>query len=84
MIEGETPATHFKLWIFHILSIFNLIQYWFNHNNYFFILLYLGDLAEEEKGKNSNNYLNWKDKPIAYWKVLQTEYDNSHGKGDEK
>ena len=54
------------------------------HSENFLVFLNLNNLAEEDEYNYAYNYLNWKDKPIAYWKVLQTEYDNSHGKGDEK
>ena len=82
MIESETPATHFKLWIFHILSIFYLIQYWFNHIHNFLVFLQLALAASNDAYQYTHNYLKWQDAPIAYWEVFEEIYRNSDGEGD--
>ena len=84
MIEGETPATHFKFWIFHIFLSFYLIQNWFNHIDYFFVFLNLSNLAEEEEYNYAYGYLNWQDAPIAYWKVFEEIYRKGDGESDTK
>ena len=78
MIEGETPATHFKLWIFHILSIFNLIQYWFNHIHNFLVFLQLALAASNNAYHYTHKYLYWQDAPIAYWEVLKEKDRNGN------
>ena len=82
MIEGETPATHFKLWIFHILSIFNLIQYWFNHIHNFLVFLQLALAASNDAYHYANNYLDRQDEPIAYMEVFEEIYRKGDGESD--